>query len=89
MPFATTWMDIEMITLSEVSHKEKSNIFMMWNPEKWSKRINLPSRNRDTDVENESIDTKVGDEINWEIGIDIYMCVRVCVCVCVCVCVYI
>ena len=33
MPFATTWMDLEIITLSEVSQKEKDKYHMicyMW-----------------------------------------------------------
>ena len=31
MPFAATWMDLEMIILSEVSQKEKDKYHMMWN----------------------------------------------------------
>ena len=32
MPFAATWMDLEMITLSEVSQRQISyNITYMWN----------------------------------------------------------
>ena len=36
MPFAATWMDLEMITLNEVSQmeKEKSNITCLWNLKK-------------------------------------------------------
>ena len=30
MPFAATWMQLEIITLSEVSQKEKDN-YHMWN----------------------------------------------------------
>ena len=35
MPFAATWMDLEIIMLSEVSQKEKDkyhDITYMWNP---------------------------------------------------------
>ena len=37
MPFATTWMDLEIVIQSEVSQKEKDkyNIPYMWNLEKW------------------------------------------------------
>ena len=33
----------------------------------------LQSKNRDTDIENEHMDTKgIGGGMNWEIGIDVY-----------------
>ena len=35
MPFAEMWMDLEIIMQSEVSQKEKKQIYhYMWNPEK-------------------------------------------------------
>ena len=36
MPFAATWVDIEIITLSEISQKVKDNIYItyMWNVKK-------------------------------------------------------
>ena len=37
MPFAATWMDLEIIILSEVSQTEKDkyhDITYMWNPKK-------------------------------------------------------
>ena len=39
MPFAATWMDLEVIILSEVSQidKDKYNITYMWNLKKYSK----------------------------------------------------
>ena len=40
MPFATTWMDLEIVILSEVSQmkKDKYDIFYMWNIfKKWYK----------------------------------------------------
>ena len=47
----------------------------MWNLEKWYRSTYLQSRNRDTDVENQHLNTKGvrGHGIEWEIGIDIYM----------------
>ena len=45
-----------------------------------NKRIKLRGRNRDTDVENKRMDTKGGKwwggggGMNWEIGIDVYVC---------------
>ena len=53
----------------------------MWNLEKWYRWTGLQGRNRDTDVENKSMDTKgesgtrvgCGDGMNWETGIDIYI----------------
>ena len=52
----------------------------MWNLEKWCRLTYLQSRNRDTDVENKLMDTKVGrgGRMNWEIGIDIYalLCIK-------------
>ena len=38
MPFAATWMDLEMIILSEVRERQITNDFTyMWNLEKWCK----------------------------------------------------
>ena len=31
LPFATTWMDLEIFTLSEVSQRDKYDILYMWN----------------------------------------------------------
>ena len=47
----------------------------MWNLEKWYWWTYLQSRNRDTDIENKSMDTKDrrGWGMNWEIGTDIYI----------------
>ena len=49
MPFVATWMDLKIITLSEVSciEKDKCGIFKKWY--KWSY---LQNRNRANDVEN-------------------------------------
>ena len=39
MPFAATWMDLEIVILSEVSQTEKDKymISLMWNLKKWYK----------------------------------------------------
>ena len=58
----------------------------MWNIEKWYRWTGLQGRNRDTDIEKKSMDTKGGKRVewgggggmNWEIGIDIYtlICIK-------------
>ena len=48
-------MDLETVTQSEVSQKEKEILYInayTWTLEKWYRRSYLQSRNRDTDVEN-------------------------------------
>ena len=77
MPFAVTWMDLEIVILSEESDKDKYHMIItyMWNLKKWYKRTYLHDRNRVTDVENKLMVTKGerGGGINWEIGIDIHI----------------
>ena len=48
----------------------------MWNLEKRYRWTYLQSRKRDTDVENKHLDTNEirGHGMDWEIGIDMYMC---------------
>ena len=58
----------------------------MWNLERWYRWTGLQGRNRDTDVENERMDTKGGKwwggggggVMNWAIGVDMYtlMCIK-------------
>ena len=85
MPFAATWMDIEIIILTEISQTEKDrytyiNITYMWNRKKGYKWTYLQNRNRLKDIENKLMVTK-GDssgggvvvaEINYEFGINMY-----------------
>ena len=55
MPFAVTWMDLEIVILSEVNQTEKHKyhgIAYMRNLKKGYKWTYLPNRNRVTDVEN-------------------------------------
>ena len=55
----------------------------MWNLEKWYRGTGLQGRTRDTDVENQCMDTKGGKqrgrggEMNWEIEIDIYTLISI------------
>ena len=55
IPFAATWMDLEIIKLNEVSQKEEryipSDITYMWNLKNMIKRTYLQNRERFTDLE--------------------------------------
>ena len=56
MPFATTWIDLESIILSEVSQGRRNIIWHPLNVEskkKWYKQIYLQNRKRLADLENE------------------------------------
>ena len=60
MPFAATWMDLEIIILSEVS-RAKTNIiwYRLYVESKiWYKWTYLQNRNRLTDIENKFMVTK-------------------------------
>ena len=55
MPFAATWMELEILILSEVSQKEKDKYHMishMWNLKCGTNASNYNNRNRLTDIEN-------------------------------------
>ena len=84
--FAETWMDLETVTQSEVSQKEKKQISYintyMWNLKKnWYRRCYLQSRNRDTDAENKRMETKGEREGwgEWETEVDIYILLILCI----------
>ena len=69
MTLAATWMQLEMIILSEVSQTKTSyDITYMWNIKKWYKWIYLQNRNRFMDTENKLMVTK-GD--SWGRGREI------------------
>ena len=57
MAFAATWMDLEMIVLSEVSQKEKDkhhDITYMWNL-KYNTNELIPKTETDSDIENRHV----------------------------------
>ena len=53
MPFAATWMDLEIIILNEVRERQISYVITyMWNTKKWYKWTYLQNRKRLADTEN-------------------------------------
>ena len=68
MPFAATWMDLEIIKLSEVSQRKTNIIYHLYVKSKiWYKWTYLQNRNRLTDIEDKLMVTKgekVGRGIN-------------------------
>ena len=70
MPFAATWMDLEIIILSEVSQtkKDKYYIYMycLYVESKKITEMNLFTKQKHTDIENKLMVTKGerGGEIN-------------------------
>ena len=76
MPFADTWMKLEMHTEWSKSERGKqisyinthTHIYIyiyIWNLEKWYRWTYLQGRNRDTDVENKCIDTARERRVGW------------------------
>ena len=61
LPFATKWMDLESIMLSEISQRQiLYDITYMWNLKKKSKLVNITikkKRYRLTDIENKLVVT--------------------------------
>ena len=51
MPFAATWMDLEIIILSKVSHRERQILYDMWNL-KFNTNELISKAQRDTQTEN-------------------------------------
>ena len=73
IPFAATWIDLEIVIPSEVSQTKANMIILIGGIlKKWYKWAYLQTRNRVIDVENKPMDTKGKGVINWKIGINIY-----------------
>ena len=53
VPFSATWMDLDMITLSEASQRKTNHTdtTYMWNLKEWCKQSSLQHRNRLVDKE--------------------------------------
>ena len=65
MPFAATWMDIEIIILSEVSQKEKDKYHILMHicgTQKNGTDEPVCRAEIETDVENKRMDTKGGKQ---------------------------
>ena len=60
MPFTATWMQLEIIMLSEISQKEKVKytISHMWNLKYGTNESIYINRNRVTDIENRDVAAK-------------------------------
>ena len=75
MPFAATWMDLDIIILSEVSQKEKDKyhtVLLTCESKIWHKWTYLRNRNRLTGIENRLVvarGERRGGGLDWEFGI--------------------
>ena len=78
MPFAATWMDLEIIILSEVSQTEKDKYHdtaYMWNLKKNDTNEIIYKTEIDSQKQKTNLwlpKGKGGGGVNWEFGIDIY-----------------
>ena len=77
MPFAATWMDLEIIILSEVSQTKTHIIYNhLYTEYKQMIQINLSqNRNRLTDLEIKLM-VIVGGGIHWELGLTCICCYK-------------
>ena len=59
IPFAATFLDLEIILLNEVNQRQiLYNITYIWNLKQWYRWTYLQNRNRLTDIENKLMVTK-------------------------------
>ena len=59
MPFTATWMQLEILILTEVRERKiPYDITYMWNLKIWHKLTYLQKRNRLTDIENRLVVAK-------------------------------
>ena len=71
MPFAVTWMDLEIIILTEVSQTEKDISYdtaYMWNLKQWYRWTYLKNRNRVTDAEEHQRGYQRGKKVSDKTG---------------------
>ena len=68
MPFATTWMDLEMITLSEVSQRKTNTVYRVYVDSKKMIQLNLSTEQKQT---HRPMVTRL-TVTRGEIGIDMY-----------------
>ena len=72
MPNATTWMQLEIIILSEINHKETNTMWCHLYVESkiWHNWTHLQNRNRLTDVETRLVVAKSRESgMDWEFGV--------------------
>ena len=73
MPIAATWMDLEIVILSEVSQTERRNI--IWHPlyvESKMIQMNLLTKQKETHRLGEWTYDCLGEEIVKDLGMDMY-----------------
>ena len=75
MPFAATWMQIEIIIPSELNQKDKYHLIWLicgiWN----MTQINPSMKQKQTHIDNRLVFTKgegVGEGMKWEVGVSRY-----------------
>ena len=71
MPSAATWMDLEIVILSEVSQTERQipyDITYMWNLKYDTNKV-LYKTETDSDIENRLVGRRGGGGMEWEFGV--------------------
>ena len=75
MPFAATWLDLEIVVLSEISQAEKDK-YCLYVESKIMVQMNLFTKQKQSyrcRKQTYGYQGVAGGRINWEVGIDIYM----------------